>query len=98
MSDPVVLTENTIVAISGEQTGFDETEITGALSIEVVIVTTFDDNPSEGQKIEFISAYANLLTSVVPLTDTGVEEIRRDEVVALLIFCQPVATFVLVCH
>ena len=98
MSDPVVLTENTIVAISVEQTGFDETEITGALSIEVVIVTTFEGDPAERQKTELISAYASLRTSVVPLTNTGVEDISKDEVVALLMFCQPAATFVLVCH
>ena len=50
------------------------------------------------QKTEFISAYASLLTSVVPFTDTGVEETFRAAAVALPIFCQPVATFVLVCH
>ena len=98
VSDPVVLTEKTIVEISGEQTGFDETEIAGALSIEVVMVTTFEGEPPERQKTEFIPAYAILRTSVVLLTNTGVTETSKAAAVALSISCQPAATFVLVCH
>ena len=64
MSDPVVLTENNMVVISEAQTGFDETEITGALSTEVVTVTTLEGLE---QVTPFIVAKVNLLIDVVEL-------------------------------
>ena len=95
MSDPVVLKENSIVVISETHTAvLGETEITGALSTEVVTVTTFEgleqDTPFKVAKVNLLMDVVELIAKRLPSKAAVVVTVPRG--------CQPEPSPNLLCH